>query len=269
MPVRSYLPDEPSPAGIGGTNLPEVDMHFSVVVPAHNEESFLPKCLGALNAASRNLDQPLEIIVVLNRCTDGTEAIARNFGAKIVVEDRRSLPAIRNAGAAVASGDVLVTVDSDSLVSENVFTEIARKIESGRYVGGGITVLPERKSLGIRATWALLRISLWITGLSGGLYWCRLEDFRAVGGFDERLGFGEDIDFAKRLRAHGRKTARRFTCLTSAFIVTSCRKFDRFGDWYFFKVALTRSKEVRDGMKGRSTTFQDRYFYDFNSTGQG
>jgi len=241
-------------------------MKFSVVIPAHNEAKFLPGCLEAIKKAKSLHGTVAEIIVVLNRCTDQTEQIAIAHGATIVQEDRKNIATIRNAGARHASGDVLVTVDSDSLVSENLFSEIQLALEPGTYVGGGVRVLPERFSLGISMTWLILRVLLFITGLAGGVYWCRLEDFWAVGGFNESLPFGEDLDFAKRLRAHGRKNRRRFTTLRNAHIVTSCRKFDKFGDWCFFRLALLHGREVRQGLQGKSTAFQNRFFYDFNST---
>ena len=135
-------------------------------------------------------------------------------------------------------------------------------------MGGGVTVRPERISLGIAITWAILRIALFITRLAGGVYWCRLDDFRAVGGFNESLSVAEDLDFAKRLRVYGRSSRRSFTTLRRAYIVTSCRKFDKFGDWYFFELLFLHAREVLQGLQGKSTSFQDRFFYDFNSTQQ-
>jgi len=73
----------------------------------------------------------------------------------------------------------------------------------------------------------------------------------------------EDLDSARRLRAHGRRTDRRFTMLRTAPIVSSCRKFDRFGDWHMFRMAL-QAREIRAVMKGTDTAWVDRYFFDFN-----
>ena len=47
------------------------------------------------------------------------------------------------------------------------------------------------------------------------------------------------------------------------YIVTSCRKFDRFGDWFAFKVMLFGGKEVMQGLRGKNQLFADRYFYEF------
>ena len=54
---------------------------FSVVIPAHNEEQYIGKCLEAVEAAAKAvLPCTTEIIVVTNRCTDRTDEIARKCG---------------------------------------------------------------------------------------------------------------------------------------------------------------------------------------------
>ena len=55
----------------------------------------------------------------------------------------------------------------------------------------------------------------------------------------------------------------RFTNLRDAPMVTSCRKFDRFGDWHMFAMAL-QLREIRAVVRGRDTAWVDRYFFDFN-----
>jgi len=140
-------------------------MKYSVIIPAHNEERFLPECLNAIERAARFHNAEIEIIVVLNRCTDGTGRIAEEHGAKTIIEDRRNLAAIRNAGVRESSYDIIVTVDADSLVSKNLFAEIERALDTERYVGGGVTVIPERNSLGIALTHAIMWLILYFTGL--------------------------------------------------------------------------------------------------------
>jgi glycosyltransferase involved in cell wall biosynthesis len=238
-------------------------MRFSVVVPAHNEERVLANSLAAIQSAAGYVDGPVEIIVVANRCNDATVAIAHAAGATVVDDSSRNIAAVRNAGAAAATGDVLLTIDADCRMSPLTFREIERLLGSGRFIGGGTKVLPERWSAGIRATYAAVSVALFMSRLSGGLFWCRRSDFEAVGGFDESLLLAEDLDFARRLRALGRNTGRRFTTMRNAPIVASCRKFDRYGDWHMFTMAL-QAREIRAVVKGTDTKWADRYFFDFN-----
>ena len=238
-------------------------MRFSVVVPAHNEELLLPRGLAAIAAAAERTPGEVEVIVVANRCTDATVTLAGDTGAVVVESDARNISAVRNAGAAVATGDVVVTIDADCVMSPATFREIERALATGRYVGGATKVRPERMSPGIRATIAVVEITMFVTRLGGGMFWCPRADFDAIGGFDENLLVAEDLDFARRLRAHGRRTRRRFIVLRTAPIVSSCRKFDRFGDWHMFGMAL-QAREIRAVLKGTDTAWVDRYFFDFN-----
>lgn len=82
--------------------------------------------------APAELEIETEHIVVLNRCTNKTQAIATSLGARIVVENARNLSRIRNAGAEVATGDVLVTIDADSTMSPNMLHEVGRMLETGK-----------------------------------------------------------------------------------------------------------------------------------------
>lgn len=234
---------------------------ISLIVPAHNEAAFLPGCLKAAEQAAAWVEVGVEIIVVLNRCTDETESIAREHGCRIAREDARNLSLIRNAGAAAAQGDILVTCDADSRMHPDTFREILRLLETGRFVGGGALVLPERWSLGIVATVFAIAPYLIFTGVSFGLFWCRAEDFQAIGGFDSRLVSVEDVDFAKRLKAHGRKSGRKWGTLLRAPLVTSCRKFDEFGDWYL----VLNPGFVRRVFRGTDRKAADHYWYNVRS----
>ncbi|MBK1835198.1 glycosyltransferase [Roseibacillus ishigakijimensis] len=230
---------------------------LSVIIPAHNEEKFLPVCLAGVGRAGEYAQLEIEVVVVLNRCTDGTERIARETGAVIVREDEANLAKIRNAGAERARAPVLVTCDADSVPHEKVFDEIWRKLQGGRFVGGGCLTVPERWSLGIVCSLGAVMPYLAWHGVSFGLFWCRREDFRAIGGFNERLLSVEDLDFAKRLRAWGRKRGLRYGTAWSP-LVTSCRKFDQFGDWYLF----AHPRAVWRVFRGTDREVADRYWYE-------
>ena len=57
-----------------GVNLKK-DVKFSIIIPAHNEEKYIRKCLDSIAKASEAYKEQTEVIVVLNRCTDKTEEI--------------------------------------------------------------------------------------------------------------------------------------------------------------------------------------------------
>lgn len=243
------------------TYRPTVD--FSVVIPAHNEAALLERGLSATAEAVRRLDGSVEVVVVANRCTDATADLARAGGAIVVDSEARNIAAVRNAGAARASGDVIVTIDADSQMAPTALAEADRLLRTGRFVGGGSRVRPERSSLGIQATLFIVDVATLLARLSGAMFWCRADDFRAVGGFNEDLLVGEDLDFARRLRTHGRSSRRRLTKLKEAPMIVSTRKFDRFGDWHMFAMAL-QLPAIRAAVRGQDTAWVDRYFFDYN-----
>ncbi len=117
-------------------------MDISVITPAHDEGKLIGKCLRSVQSAVGQITGNVEHIVVVNRCTDETESIALAGGGRIVDEHAKNLSRIRNAGAALAEGDSLVTIEADSWMSDNMLSEVVRPLDTGRFVGGGVRTLP-------------------------------------------------------------------------------------------------------------------------------
>lgn len=234
---------------------------ISLIIPAHNEEDFLPACLQAVRIAEQQIDSPVEIIVILNRCTDATEEIATRHGCRIVREDAKNLSMIRNAGVAAASGEIIVTCDADSRMHPDSFQQILRRLATGKVVGGGAMVYPERWSLGIVASAIAILPYLAFTGVTFGLFWFLKRDFEKIDGFDARFVSVEDVDFARRLKKHGRESGRGWGTLWTTPLITSCRKFDQFGDWYLFK----NPAFVRKVFRGDDRKIADQFWYDVRS----
>ena len=236
---------------------------FSIVVPAHNEEELLARGLEAIRTAAARSGRTAEVVVVANRCTDGTESIARRYGAVVVVDGHRNLSATRNAGVAASTGEVVVTIDADSVMHPRALAEVDRLLMTGGCVGGGCAFVPERTSLGLTLSIAVIRLSAALGRVGGVMFWCNRSDFDAVGGFNTSLLFAEDLEFARRLRIHGRRTGRRFVTMKHAPVTVCCRKFDTFGDWHGF-VVLLQLRTMYRSLRGTDTRFVDQYFYDYN-----
>lgn len=236
---------------------------FSIIVPAHNEQALLARGLGAIRRAVEVSGRTAEVVVIANRCTDATESIAEQFGAVVVRDGHRNLSEIRNAGVAASNGEVVVTIDADSVMHERALAEVDRLIATGRHVGGGCAFVPERTSLGLNVTAAVIRFSTALGRVGGVMYWCTRSDFDAIGGFDASLLLAEDLDFARRLRIHGKRTGRRFVNIDAPVIVC-CRKFDTFGDWHMLAISL-QLRTLYRSFKGTDTQFVDEYWYNYKS----
>ena len=233
---------------------------ISVITPAHNEEQFIKDCLYSVKVAAKSVSEEVEHIVVLNRCTDRTGEIATQMGARVITDDSRNLSRIRNNGAKVCNGDILVTIDADSQMTSNMLIEVLRKLRSGKCIGGGVKIVPERISPGILCSLlVVLPFVLW-HGVSAGMFWCARKDYEAIGGFDEKLPCIEDIDFGNRLKRYGKDHGKRYCTIRNAHIVTSCRKFDQFGDWYFIKNPMVVYRVFKRDQKQA-----DQFYYDSRS----
>ena len=209
---------------------------FSVVVSALDEQADLARSLRAITRAAQAIRTQAEVVVVVGDCDAAHARFAASTGASVIEVGRPNLAVARNAGAEATSGQILVTIDADRVMSPVTFAEIERLLATGCYVGGGAVQRPERHSLSIDVAMVVTRLTTYLNGLGGGMYWCRREDFDAIGGFDERVDTVDDFDFARRLRAHGLRTGRRFVNLRQAPVTTSCRQ----GAARQFSYALTR-----------------------------
>ena len=97
---------------------------LSALVVAHNEEAQLDDCLAPLRFAD-------EIVIVLDRCTDGSKDIAEKFGA-VIIEGAWPLEGDRrNTGIDACRSDWVLEVDADERVSTALAEEIRAVIGRG------------------------------------------------------------------------------------------------------------------------------------------
>lgn len=234
-------------------------MSISIIIPVRNEEKSLPKCINSIKIASSYIDNEVEIIAVINRCTDNSEEVAKNLNCKIVHCLEKNLSKIRNEGIKNATSDIIITVDADSIISKKLLLKVVTSLNTNKYIGGGVSILPERWSLGILCTLLTLIPFFLFWRISAGLFFTKKEYIKAIGGFNENMYSAEDIDFAKRLKKFGQTRNLKYKNLFSAYIITSCRKFDKFGDWY----ALKNPKLMLKLLKGKKSKEADKIWYDF------
>jgi glycosyltransferase involved in cell wall biosynthesis len=93
------------------------DIALSALVVVHNEEAQLAACLERLRFAD-------EIVVVLDRCTDGSRAIAAGFTDRLIEGEWQIEGDRRNAGIAACRGAWILEIDADERVSRELADEI-------------------------------------------------------------------------------------------------------------------------------------------------
>lgn len=210
---------------------------ISLVIPAYNEEHYLPRLLDTIDAARaryREGAEAIEVIVADNGSTDRTAAIALERGCRVVTVEPRNIAAVRNGGAAAARGEILCFVDADMRIHPETFNAIAAAIESGRYVAGATGVWLERWSLGLLCTWMIMVPMVIVMKMDTGVVFCRRADFEAIGGYQPRHRFAEDVQFLVDMRRFGRQRGQSLTRLRPVKAIASTRKFDEHGDWHYF-----------------------------------
>jgi acetyltransferase-like isoleucine patch superfamily enzyme/glycosyltransferase involved in cell wall biosynthesis len=112
-----------------GNNVPKLVPACSVIIPAHNEEKVLARCLDALLADSEPGE--LEVVVAANGCTDRTVAIARSYGNRVRVVEipEASKHAALNAGDAAATVFPRAYLDADITISAAAIRAVAGELD--------------------------------------------------------------------------------------------------------------------------------------------
>jgi glycosyltransferase involved in cell wall biosynthesis len=101
----------------GGVSEPPARIRLSALVVAHDEERQLAECLERLTFAD-------EIVVVLDRCTDGSRTVAERFTDRILEGAWPLEGARRNAGLDLCRGDWVLEIDADERVPPALASEI-------------------------------------------------------------------------------------------------------------------------------------------------
>jgi glycosyltransferase involved in cell wall biosynthesis len=238
-------------------------MRLSIVIPAFNEANYLAATIGALKSAlEANQDRIefSEIIVCDNNSTDATSQVARDLGAKVVFESHNQISRARNTGAKAASGDWLLFVDADTIVSAITLGELAESVATGRIVGGGGALRMDTSHLATRMlTFILVKAFRLLKWAGGAFIFCRADAFQAIGGFDENVYAGEEVFFCRKLKRQGRAMGLGFAFLHKDPVMTSSRKLKTHGLGSFLKIVFR-------GMFRPLSTVRSRehlgYFYD-------
>jgi glycosyltransferase involved in cell wall biosynthesis len=239
------------------------DIRISLVIPAHNEERYLPRLLDSVEVARerwRHDAHSFEVIVADNASTDGTAKVARERGCRVVLVEERRIATVRNGGASIAAGEILCFVDADSEIHPDTFNAIEDSLATGKIVAGATGVRMERWSLGIAVTYAIFMPMVWLTRMDTGVVFCRRDDFDAIGGYDQRRFFAEDVQLLWDLRKIGRRRKQRLIRLRTVKALGSTRKFDVHGDWHYISDLFALVPKML--LSPRATSdFANKYWY--------
>ena len=213
---------------------------ISIIIPILNEAKVLHKTLSQLHPELGHH----ELIIVDGGSSDNSVCIAEKYGE--VIASARGRGRQLNAGAAAATGDILIFLHADIRLEAGALGAVETALSAG-YIGGGF----RQKIDGKRLLYRLIEIAGNIRGKylkvfygDSGIFLAR-ADFEKIGGFPD-LPILEEIEFSKDLRKLGKTT------LVVPHIHLSARRWEAKGilrttlnNWlitflYFLKVSPER-----------------------------
>ncbi|HLV93839.1 MAG TPA: glycosyltransferase family 2 protein [Candidatus Acidoferrales bacterium] len=200
----------------------------SAIIANRNGAEHLRVCLPSLFAQSY---QPIEIVVVDNGSSDGSEAVSREFGARWLPLGRNvGLAPALNRGAAVATGDLLLFVNNDMRFDREFVSQLASALDQdpSAFAADGMQFNWDGTLEGHLATYvARTPCGHMTVEIVPGLFLCqkssenptevfmasaasmlvRVAFFELLRGFDERLPLSyEDVEICWRAWLRGWKT---------------------------------------------------------------
>jgi rSAM/selenodomain-associated transferase 2 len=192
-------------------------MHLSVIIPALNEYQYISDTLQKVRE-NAVFGEPHEIIVVDCGSTDGTTEIVKRLGVNLI-EIRPEMAGrsqALNTGAKIATGDVYLFLDADTILPEGYDREIKTTIESRNIVGGAFEFALDGGGFSLRVVELVNRVRYRISHRfygDQGIF-VRATVFSRVGGYPKK-GILEASDFCSSLKKVGKLALIRKRIKTS------------------------------------------------------
>ncbi len=240
---------------------------ISLVIPAYNEEEFLPATLEHLAAARREMPPGLELEVIVSDDGSGdrTRELARALADRVVVPaagDRTGPGAARNRGAAAASGELLVFIDADGRLQDppRFLARAWQAFADDPKLAAATCRLAVEPELATRAECWLHRLQDVVIYLENrlGIHtaggWCQVVPrrlFERVGGYNQDLVVSQDVDLFLKL---GRQGKTRL--LWDLRVFESPRRYRQQGLLRTYLARLRNSVAVTLGRRSRSRGYR-------------
>lgn len=159
---------------------------FSIVIPAHDEEAVIARCLEAIRA-DRTAHAAAEIIVAVNGSSDRTACIAREIApeARVIELPRASKAHAINCGFTMCTHAIRLVVDADVITSYRALAATAQALAQPGVMAASpaIAIDLSRSSALVRAYYRVWESLPYVTQrlVGGGVYGLSQAGYRALG----------------------------------------------------------------------------------------
>lgn len=217
------------------------ELSLSVIIPTLNEARNIERLLNALLQQESSGDEKFsyEIIVCDGGSDDATPQIVENIAAiesrVLLIQSGRGTSHQRNAGAAKASGELLIWMDADDFPGPKFLNRIARSYQNFPFAVACPWFVCRDSGVIVRAIYFGFNILFFLgqSTLRTGSGVCLIAPktvWQKTGGFDASLHLGEDVKFI-------REASPRFGLHRHLFVPleTSGRRFAQKGAWNLVK----------------------------------
>jgi glycosyltransferase involved in cell wall biosynthesis len=208
---------------------------LSIIIPAYNEEKYLPKLLDSIRAQDF---KDLEVIVVAKPSKDKTVEVAKKYNC--IISKRGDMPsASRNIGSRFAKADILLFLDADTMLTKGFLSTILTEFKKYDLVCGSVFCKPISSNLVDKVAFLLHDLFCFVMQrirsiCPGYCIIIKRNTFEKIKGFDTTLRISEDWDLAYRASKVG-----RFGFLARPKICISMRRLEKEGRIPFlFKAIL-------------------------------
>jgi len=179
---------------------------LSVIIPAHQAEKYIAQAVDSVRRQAWTGET--EIIVIDDGSTDGTAQAAQALGVKLLQKTRGGAASARNAGLRVATGDFILLLDADDVLTDGALNAMYTALAGGAdavFAMAEDFISPELTD----AQKAELKPrSEPYGGVLPGCSLIRRQVFDTIGLFDDTMKSGETVAWQLKLRDAGIKTVQ-------------------------------------------------------------
>lgn len=196
----------------------------SIIIPCHNEEKFIGKCLESIIQQDFPKEN-LEVLVIDGDSTDGTREIVKEYAGrypfiKLLDNPKKFTPFGLNIGIKASKGEIIIRMDAHAGYEKKYISKCVKYLNEYKVDNvGGLMVTVSRSDTVLGRTIAavlshrfgvgpaVFRVGakepILVDTVFGGCY--RKETFEKIGYFNENLPRGQDMELNLRIRKFGGK----------------------------------------------------------------